>query len=139
MPLAHESAYATRPHILVRIVHGSRPPLTRVREQRPLGLIALGGLTPSERDASGLDDSLGASDSARMPCRQDSVGITARRSQANRQHLPHATAFGRYSALRRKEDNTRGFASPPVHVTHLEGPQRGGNVPASVVAGVRFR
>jgi hypothetical protein len=67
VPVARESAYATRPHILVRVVHRSGTLRTRVREQRPLGLIALGGLTPPERDASGLDDSLGASDSARMP------------------------------------------------------------------------
>ena len=65
--------------------------MTRVKESRwnryrvwkPLSLMVLAGLTPSEWEISIVDENLGAPDYPAMP-RPDVVGITAFTSQANR-------------------------------------------------------
>jgi radical SAM superfamily enzyme YgiQ (UPF0313 family) len=55
----------------------------RYRVWKPLGLMALAGLTPPEWEISIVDENLGAPDYATTP-RPDLVGITAFASQANR-------------------------------------------------------
>jgi radical SAM superfamily enzyme YgiQ (UPF0313 family) len=55
----------------------------RYRVWKPLGLLALAGLTPPEWDTSIVDENLGVPDYQRLP-RPDLVGITAFTSQANR-------------------------------------------------------
>ncbi len=53
------------------------------RVWKPLGLLALAGLTPPEWETSVVDENLGVPDYRRLP-RPDLVGITAFTSQANR-------------------------------------------------------
>ena len=55
----------------------------RYRVWKPLGLMALAGLTPPEWEIAIVDENLGVPDYAAMP-RPDLVGITAFTSQANR-------------------------------------------------------
>jgi len=55
----------------------------RYRVWKPLSLMVLAGLTPSEWEISIVDENLGAPDYPAMP-RPDVVGITAFTSQANR-------------------------------------------------------
>ena len=65
--------------------------ITRVKENRwnkyriwkPLGLLAVAGLTPSDWDIKVVDENLGIPNYTTMP-RPDLVGITAFTSQANR-------------------------------------------------------
>ena len=62
-------------------VHENR--WNRYRVWKPLGLMALAGLTPPEWEMSIIDENLGTPDYAALP-RPDLVGITAFASQANR-------------------------------------------------------
>jgi radical SAM superfamily enzyme YgiQ (UPF0313 family) len=68
---------------LVSIVKLKESRWNRYRVWKPLSLMVLAGLTPSEWEISILDENLGAPDYQRMP-RPDLVGITAFTSQANR-------------------------------------------------------
>ncbi|MBN1817142.1 MAG: B12-binding domain-containing radical SAM protein, partial [Sedimentisphaerales bacterium] len=68
---------------LVSIVRVRESRWNRYRVWKPLSLMALAGLTPSEWDVSIVDENLGAADYPAMP-RPDLVGITAFTSQANR-------------------------------------------------------
>ncbi len=68
---------------LVSIVRLSENRWNRYRVWKPLGLMALAGLTPPGWEISIVDENLGAPDYPAMP-RPDLVGITAFTSQANR-------------------------------------------------------
>jgi len=68
---------------LVSIVNIKESRWNRYRVWKPLSLMVLAGLTPSEWEISIVDENLGAPDYSAMP-RPDLVGITAFTSQANR-------------------------------------------------------
>jgi radical SAM superfamily enzyme YgiQ (UPF0313 family) len=68
---------------LVSIVKVRESRWNRYRVWKPLSLMVLAGLTPSEWKISIVDENLGAPDYPAMP-RPDLVGITAFTSQANR-------------------------------------------------------
>jgi hypothetical protein len=68
---------------LVSIVEVKKSRWNRYRVWKPLSLMVLAGLTPSEWEISIVDENLGAPDYRTMP-RPDLVGITAFTSQANR-------------------------------------------------------
>jgi len=68
---------------LVSIVKVKESRWNRYRVWKPLSLMVLAGLTPSEWEISILDENLGVPDYRAMP-RPDLVGITAFTSQANR-------------------------------------------------------
>ncbi|MBN2035635.1 MAG: B12-binding domain-containing radical SAM protein [Chitinispirillaceae bacterium] len=68
---------------LVSIVKIRKSRWNRYRVWKPLSLMVLAGLTPSEWEISIVDENLGAPDYRAMP-RPDLVGITAFTSQANR-------------------------------------------------------
>jgi len=68
---------------LVSIVKVKESRWNRYRVWKPLSLMVLAGLTPTEWEISIVDENLGAPDYAAMP-RPDLVGITAFTSQANR-------------------------------------------------------
>jgi radical SAM superfamily enzyme YgiQ (UPF0313 family) len=68
---------------LVSIVNVKESRWNRYRVWKPLSLMVLAGLTPTEWEISIVDENLGAPDYAAMP-RPDLVGITAFTSQANR-------------------------------------------------------
>ena len=68
---------------LVSIVHVKESRWNRYRVWKPLSLMVLAGLTPSEWKISIVDENLGVPDYPAMP-RPDLVGITAFTSQANR-------------------------------------------------------
>jgi len=68
---------------LVSIVNVKESRWNRYRVWKPLSLMVLSGLTPSEWEISIVDENLGAPDYRAMP-RPDLVGITAFTSQANR-------------------------------------------------------
>jgi radical SAM superfamily enzyme YgiQ (UPF0313 family) len=68
---------------LVSIVNVKESRWNRYRVWKPLSLMVLAGLTPSEWEISIVDENLGAPDYAAMPP-PDLVGITAFTSQANR-------------------------------------------------------
>ncbi len=68
---------------LVSMVKLKESRWNRYRVWKPLSLMVLAGLTPSEWEISILDENLGAPDYPAMP-RPDVVGITAFTSQANR-------------------------------------------------------
>jgi YHS domain-containing protein len=68
---------------LVSIVKVKESRWNRYRVWKPLSLMVLAGLTPSEWEISIVDENLGAPDYPGMP-RPDLVGITAFTSQANR-------------------------------------------------------
>ena len=68
---------------LVSIVNVRESRWNRYRVWKPLSLMVLAGLTPSEWDVSIMDENLGVPDYQEMPC-PDLVGITAFTSQANR-------------------------------------------------------
>lgn len=66
---------------LVSLIRKSR--WTKYRVWKPLGLLAVAGLTPSEWEISIIDENLDVPDYEALP-RPDLVGITAFTSQANR-------------------------------------------------------
>jgi radical SAM superfamily enzyme YgiQ (UPF0313 family) len=68
---------------LVSIVNVKESRWNRYRVWKPLSLMVLAGLTPSEWEISIVDENLGVPDYPAMP-RPDMVGITAFTSQANR-------------------------------------------------------
>jgi len=68
---------------LVSIVKIKKSRWNRYRIWKPLSLMVLAGLTPSEWEISIVDENLGTPDYPAMP-RPDLVGITAFTSQANR-------------------------------------------------------
>jgi radical SAM superfamily enzyme YgiQ (UPF0313 family) len=68
---------------LVSIVKVKASRWNRYRVWKPLGLMVLAGLTPSEWEISIIDENLGSPDYRAMP-RPDLVGITAFTSQATR-------------------------------------------------------
>jgi radical SAM superfamily enzyme YgiQ (UPF0313 family) len=68
---------------LVSIVNVKESRWNRYRVWKPLSLMVLAGLTPSEWEISIVDENLGAPDYSAMP-QPDLVGITAFTSQANR-------------------------------------------------------
>ena len=68
---------------LVSIVNVKESRWNRYRVWKPLSLMVLAGLTPSEWEIQIIDENLGAPDYAALP-RPDLVGITAFTSQANR-------------------------------------------------------
>jgi radical SAM superfamily enzyme YgiQ (UPF0313 family) len=68
---------------LVSMVKVKESRWNRYRVWKPLSLMVLAGLTPSEWEISIVDENLGAPDYPAMP-RPDVVGITAFTSQANR-------------------------------------------------------
>ncbi len=68
---------------LVSMVRVQENRWNRYRVWKPLGLMALAGLTPPEWEMSIVDENLGTPDYAAMPP-PDLVGITAFASQANR-------------------------------------------------------
>ena len=68
---------------LVSIVNVKESRWNRYRVWKPLSLMVLAGLTPSEWEIRIIDENLGAPDYAALP-RPDLVGITAFTSQANR-------------------------------------------------------
>lgn len=68
---------------LVSIVNVKESRWNRYRVWKPLSLMVLAGLTPSEWEIQTIDENLGAPDYAALP-RPDLVGITAFTSQANR-------------------------------------------------------
>jgi hypothetical protein len=68
---------------LVSIVKDKKSRWNRYRVWKPLSLMVLAGLTPSEWEISIVDENLGAPDYWAMP-QPDLVGITAFTSQANR-------------------------------------------------------
>ncbi|WP_338605601.1 B12-binding domain-containing radical SAM protein [Desulfoferula mesophila] len=68
---------------LVSIVNFEESRWNRYRVWKPLSLMVLAGLTPSEWKIQIIDENLGAPDYAALP-RPDLVGITAFTSQANR-------------------------------------------------------
>jgi len=68
---------------LVSIVNVKESRWNRYRVWKPLSLMVLAGLTPSEWEISIVDENLGEPDYPAMP-RPDLVGITAFTSQANR-------------------------------------------------------
>jgi len=68
---------------LVAIVKVQESRWNRSRVWKPLGLMALAGLTPREWDTTIIDENLGTPDYGAMPL-PDLVGITAFTSQANR-------------------------------------------------------
>jgi radical SAM superfamily enzyme YgiQ (UPF0313 family) len=68
---------------LVSIVKVKESRWNRYRVWKPLSLMVLAGLTPSEWEITIVDENLGAPDYTAMP-RPDLVGITAFTSQANR-------------------------------------------------------
>jgi radical SAM superfamily enzyme YgiQ (UPF0313 family) len=68
---------------LVSIVHVRESRWNRYRVWKPLGLMALAGMTPPEWEVTIIDENLGAPDYAELP-RPDLVGITAFTSQAGR-------------------------------------------------------
>ncbi len=68
---------------LVNIVNVKESRWNRYRVWKPLSLMVLAGLTPSEWEVSIVDENLGTPDYSSMP-RPDLVGITAFTSQANR-------------------------------------------------------
>jgi radical SAM superfamily enzyme YgiQ (UPF0313 family) len=68
---------------LVSIVKVRKSRWNRYRVWKPLSLMVLAGLTPSEWEISIVDENLGAPDYGALP-RPDLVGITAFTSQANR-------------------------------------------------------
>jgi len=68
---------------LVAITKVKESRWNRYRVWKPLSLMVLAGLTPTEWEISIVDENLGAPDYAAMP-RPDLVGITAFTSQANR-------------------------------------------------------
>ena len=84
-----EGKYAMRLYLinpsnpLVSIVRVKDSRWNRFRVWKPLSLMVLAGLTPSEWDVSIIDENFGAPDYSDMP-RPDLVGITAFTSQANR-------------------------------------------------------
>ena len=84
-----EGKYAMRLYLinpsnpLVSIVRVKDSRWNRYRVWKPLSLMVLAGLTPSEWDVSIIDENFGAPDYSAMP-RPDLVGITAFTSQANR-------------------------------------------------------
>jgi len=78
---------------LVSIVNVKESRWNRYRVWKPLSLMVLAGLTPSEWEISIVDENLGAPDYSAMP-RPDLVGITAFTSQANRAYAV-ATHFRR--------------------------------------------
>ena len=68
---------------LVSIVNVKESRWNRYRVWKPLSLMVLAGLTPSEWEIQIIDENLGAPDYPALP-RPDLVGITAFTSQANR-------------------------------------------------------
>ncbi|MDZ7700373.1 MAG: radical SAM protein [Deltaproteobacteria bacterium] len=80
---------------LVSIVNLKESRWNRYRVWKPLSLMVLAGLTPSEWEISIVDENLGSPDYLSMP-RPDLVGITAFTSQANRAYEV-ATHFRRLS------------------------------------------
>jgi len=70
-------------NLLVSIVKVKKSHWNRYRVWKPLSLMVLAGLTPSEWEISIVDENLGAPNYPAMP-RPDLVGITAFTSQANR-------------------------------------------------------
>src|SRR5512136_2861256 len=68
---------------LVSIVRVNESRWNRYRVWKPLSLMVLAGLSPSEWDVTIVDENLGIPDYPAMP-RPDFVGITAFTSQANR-------------------------------------------------------
>ena len=68
---------------LVNMAKTSRSRWSRYRVWKPLGLMVLAGLTPSDWQTSIVDENLGVPDYQSLP-RPDLVGITAFTSQANR-------------------------------------------------------
>jgi radical SAM superfamily enzyme YgiQ (UPF0313 family) len=68
---------------LVSIVNVKESRWNRYRVWKPLSLMVLAGMTPSEWEISIIDENLGVPDYQAMP-RPDLVGITAFTSQANR-------------------------------------------------------
>jgi len=68
---------------LVSIVKVKESRWNRYRVWKPLSLMVLAGLTPTDWETSIVDENLGVPDYAAMP-RPDLVGITAFTSQANR-------------------------------------------------------
>jgi radical SAM superfamily enzyme YgiQ (UPF0313 family) len=68
---------------LVSMVRVRENRWNRYRVWKPLGLMAVAGLTPPEWEISIIDENLGTPDYAHMPL-PDLVGITAFTSQANR-------------------------------------------------------
>ena len=68
---------------LVSIVNVKESRWNRYRVWKPLSLMVLAGLTPSDWEIQIIDENLGAPDYAGLP-RPDLVGITAFTSQANR-------------------------------------------------------
>jgi len=70
---------------LVSIVNVKESRWNRYRVWKPLSLMVLAGLTPSEWEISIVDENLGVPDYQGMP-RPDLVGITAFTSQANRSY-----------------------------------------------------
>ena len=71
----------TLPTPLVSIVEVQKSRWNRYRVWKPLSLMVLAGLTPSEWDITIIDENLGAPDYLALP-RPDLVGITAFTSQA---------------------------------------------------------
>jgi len=67
----------------VAMIKGNKSRWNRYRVWKPLSLMVLAGLTPSEWEISIIDENLGPPDYAALP-RPDVVGITAFTSQANR-------------------------------------------------------
>ncbi|MBU4566622.1 MAG: cobalamin-dependent protein [Proteobacteria bacterium] len=82
---------------LVSIVNVKESRWNRYRVWKPLSLMVLAGLTPSEWEIQIIDENLGAPDYSAMP-RPDLVGITAFTSQANRAYEV-AAHFRRLGAL----------------------------------------
>jgi radical SAM superfamily enzyme YgiQ (UPF0313 family) len=78
---------------LVSIVNVKESRWNRYRVWKPLSLMVLAGLTPSDWEIQIIDENLGAPDYAGLP-RPDLVGITAFTSQANRAYEV-AAHFGR--------------------------------------------
>jgi len=86
---SYEYEHAMRLHLinpsnpLVSLVRVKENRWNRYRVWKPLGLMAVAGLTPPEWEISIVDENLGVPDYAAMP-RPDLIGITAFASQANR-------------------------------------------------------
>jgi len=78
---------------LVSIVNIKESRWNRYRVWKPLSLMVLAGLTPSDWDVSIVDENLGVPDYSAMP-RPDLVGITAFTSQANRAYEVAASFRG---------------------------------------------
>ncbi len=75
--------YLINPHNPAVSLTNRKSLWNRFRIWKPLGLLVLAGMTPSEWEVTVVDENLGPPDYARMP-RPDLVGITAFTSQATR-------------------------------------------------------